>query len=1074
MSDGQSARKLITWFEVRTQGVARAETQAARLSSTLQRVNEDIKVSATLSERVARRNLAARRARLSEQRAASRYEEDPTEINKEAADIAAANAAMTEAEAQRRNEVDKLADAQARNLRIQLLSGAALVAYGVAVGVFSQQAAAAAENQERLAITTERLALNVGISTRQLETQRQKLKEIGTTQSEANTILSAMAHANLDLAKSTAIVEAVQNIAAQTGVDYSAAIETVADSIRNASAESLKSMGVGESAERIFKKYAEAHELVASELSDTERRQAIVNYLLEQGQRYAGAYAAAADTLKNRQREFNLELEIFKTSFGDSVLPFLKDGIATFTRLIAAFNSLDPLVKNIINNLIFLTGTVAGLSGAFMIALPAVQAMTKALAALTTISVGAWTAILLVAAAFVALGKGIWDTAKKQVEESKGAIKNSIDDMVTEAERAANEIRRKFIEAQIAGIQKAIAAIEKVKQSYEAAAFAIKQQLFEIDQAMFQLQVRTLELDKQLWPLEDSLKLIEAQATLIIIPLQRQRRELQRQRDELEDILDKEEKRRKKNIEAIESQIDKIRELLALDKERLEFIDHELFIEDLRNRILRRQTSARALQLRSERMAQQDIVERRQQELEAAQDALKLEKERLEAFQEVANAQIEALDAQIKSLDKLIEAEQERVTYAREELELAKARQASERLAIEQQQRALEEQRMFAQNSLALINNAIDKLNFEQDALEGRLAALNAELAAFEANPIIIPVQLGTTGPEGEKATPVEIIDKIFDNLEQAFKNLLLGPDRPEESAGWGVADTFMAAFERYFASDVFRERLSALAFILPGGITALALGWIGEHWEEIKTIGSNILDAIKEWIDTTGRDIVRVIGEDIPRWLSEDALAWVTNNWTLLTQFLADFVDDLDLWTDTEGKPILDKMGDDIARWIQEAAQAWVDLGENLEKLKKIGKDILGGVWDGLKSKWNDVKEWINQKLSNIPDTFKEALNMGSPSKVMIPIGENIMAGVAVGLTKGLNDIRDRIKNEMSNSLMDYSTTKAITGVRRQSPVVNNYYNTAGPSVNVSANYGNMQSPSTVRNDLSLLLRML
>ncbi len=253
--------------------------------------------------------------------------------------------------------------------------------------------------------------------------------------------------------------------------------------------------------------------------------------------------------------------------------------------------------------------------------------------------------------------------------------------------------------------------------------------LFRIGQDMFKLRWALGDLDMALWPLQDSLRRVEAQVALIVIPLQRQLRVLERYRKDLEEVSKVEEKRRNDLIDMYKEQVDALRELLELDRKRLDFINQELFVENLRNTILRRETSARALSLRSQEMAQQDIIARRNEELQAAQDALKLQQEILKAIQEASRAQMDALDAQIRALNRVIELEEEKALWAREDLQMAEARQIEERLGLESQLRLLERQQTWESNILAIMQQQQTTSGRMHDA---RLTALEEERERLE------------------------------------------------------------------------------------------------------------------------------------------------------------------------------------------------------------------------------------------------------------------------------------------------------------------------------------------------------
>lgn len=81
-------------------------------------------------------------------------------------------------------------------------------------------------------------------------------------------------------------------------------------------------------------------------------------------------------------------------------------------------------------------------------------------------------------------------------------------------------------------------------------------------------------------------------------------------------------------------------------------------------------------------------------------------------------------------------------------------------------------------------------------------------------------------------------------------------------------------------------------------------------------------------------------------------------------------------------------KVGEAIASWLSGAWQA--------------GVDFVTGLWEGIKSKWGELKDWVSSSAKGVVDTFKDVLKIKSPSQVMAEIGENTMAGFGIGIEDG------------------------------------------------------------------------
>jgi hypothetical protein len=71
------------------------------------------------------------------------------------------------------------------------------------------------------------------------------------------------------------------------------------------------------------------------------------------------------------------------------------------------------------------------------------------------------------------------------------------------------------------------------------------------------------------------------------------------------------------------------------------------------------------------------------------------------------------------------------------------------------------------------------------------------------------------------------------------------------------------------------------------------------------------------------------------------------------------------------------------------------------IDDVKGIGRDIIGGLWGGLKEKWEDVKTWWQNKMAWLHSSAEEENEIQSPSKVFYRIGQM----VGEGYIRGVND---------------------------------------------------------------------
>lgn len=91
------------------------------------------------------------------------------------------------------------------------------------------------------------------------------------------------------------------------------------------------------------------------------------------------------------------------------------------------------------------------------------------------------------------------------------------------------------------------------------------------------------------------------------------------------------------------------------------------------------------------------------------------------------------------------------------------------------------------------------------------------------------------------------------------------------------------------------------------------------------------------------------------------------------------------------------------------------VTIGNLLYKITEVGKDIVNGIWQGIKAKKDEFTRKVKDFFSGIVDGVKSALGIHSPSRVFAAIGRFM----ADGLGEGWEDEFSGIKKLIDDSLI-------------------------------------------------------
>lgn len=111
-------------------------------------------------------------------------------------------------------------------------------------------------------------------------------------------------------------------------------------------------------------------------------------------------------------------------------------------------------------------------------------------------------------------------------------------------------------------------------------------------------------------------------------------------------------------------------------------------------------------------------------------------------------------------------------------------------------------------------------------------------------------------------------------------------------------------------------------------------------------------------------------------------------------------------------------------------------NLSDLPDKMKKIGKDLLEGLWNGIKN----IKSWLIGKVKGLGGSvlgaIREVFDTHSPSKETEKIGENVGEGLAIGIenstpvavisaTKAGVKVREALTNEMQETVKEIDASR-------------------------------------------------
>lgn len=559
--------------------------------------------------------------------------------------------------------------------------------------------------EQALQRSTYIIAASRGISAEAVTAETEAIRKQLFTRTQAATGINKMITAEMDLGDATRFATIANDISVATGKEANEVYIALTDAVRNASAETLRSAGIGANATMIYEDYAASIKKTASALTDEDKRAALRTYIIRAGTVYQGAFASAMGTTWVQTRRANQELLTLRDTLGKTLTPVITEGARILTFFYERINAIPKPVQETAIAVIAATSATVGIGSAVALLIPLVKALAVVLGPVAG-AIGMANPWVLVVGVIVALIGTIAIAVAKARQSAKDMAEDFSQSVAQKATQMAEAAEKQFdaaISAQVRSSELLIAKYEASLRSLEKISYAIQRAQEEITDKFFVMKLSELALDKPLWNIEDKLTRISAAATLVLVPLNRRSRMLTREIEDLREIVDQEKERAKDVEDSLKEQLELQRALLAVEQDRLEAIQHDITMEELRNKIFRRAGSGRLLELKSEAALQSDILARKQKEIDNLQEQYDREKEVANIQKTAAEMQLDAAIKRQAMLDREIALEEEKRTYQEEELALAKARQVEDRLHLAQWSRQLDEQQMWRQRDLELL-----------------------------------------------------------------------------------------------------------------------------------------------------------------------------------------------------------------------------------------------------------------------------------------------------------------------------------------------------------------------------------
>lgn len=344
----------------------------------------------------------------------------------------------------------------------------------------------------------------------------------------------------------------------------------------------------------------------------------------------------------------------------------------------------------------------------------------------------------------------------------------------------------------------------------------------------------------------------------------------------------------------------------------------------------------------------------------------------------------------------------------------------------------------FIEAIMTMVNSLIESFPTIIEAIVAALPTIIESIvtALTEAAPLILEAGI-TLLLSLIEAIP-SVIEALLESLPQIIET---------------IVSTIVNASPELFSAAV--ELLWQLVLAIPqvlidllatlGSAFAEIYDWVLEHIPEL-------IDSIVEWLkEFPGRAYEAIIGliDKLGEWAGKVG-EWIIER---VPEIIESFIE---YFKELPGK-IWEALTDVYTTLTEFGSEVW-------EKMKSIGWDIVGGVWQGIKDKASEFYNNVKGFFGGLVGGSETYLDIGSPSRVFADrIGQWIPAGIEVGidesmpsLLKSTQDQMDALTSQMQAEVMAETGNITIGGVA--SNIIDNaaLERQANKSVNVTGEIQN------------------
>lgn len=174
------------------------------------------------------------------------------------------------------------------------------------------------------------------------------------------------------------------------------------------------------------------------------------------------------------------------------------------------------------------------------------------------------------------------------------------------------------------------------------------------------------------------------------------------------------------------------------------------------------------------------------------------------------------------------------------------------------------------------------------------------------------------------------------------------------------------------------------------------------KNWDDVTNAVKNVWKGFTEWLPKAWEKVKEFAGKviDFVKDIVEAYLALPSKMFNIGKNILEGLWNGMKNMVGWLKSKVFDLFEDILPSWAKKA----LGIKSPSRVFSGIGRNVADGLWKGLKDKENFLQKNIYDYFGDlVPQWAKESLGIASPSRVFAGIGENVASGFATGLSRGI-----------------------------------------------------------------------